>query len=396
MYPFNSDPTGRPTASVFGSLGSAPDFDSRDAQFLLGWNTTNEIPAGRGVTNYLVRRARVTLTIASGGQYAYSGTLRDYRSYFPPEDPRYVPPIVAGDTVELFGVGYRGEYSPTAWGADPNGGFYTNRIAYAAGFDPHGVLVDVSNNVGDDGAQEIADPFEIAPFAVGQSTNVAPGELMPQGSRLIFELNLDDPLIERYLQRGLNDGNLRFMVTSLIAATFSGPPSYPNFYTIHSPLASPDQYPILDLEGAVVRPDIDTDADGLPDDWEDFYFGSRAETGSGDADADGASNLAEYQAGTKPNQSASGPFLRAVRHAGERAELIFPVILGLVRPQWSGNLENLEDWKDLEVPAGSSIVYSSAWLEKTAPGLIYPTPVHAISRDAAPDSAHRFYRLAIP
>ena len=53
----------------------------------------------------------------------------------------------------------------------------------------------------------------------------------------------------------------------------------------------------------------DTDADGLPDAWELLYFGSLAQTASGDFDGDGYSNLQEYQAGTLPNNSSSFPSL---------------------------------------------------------------------------------------
>src|SRR5687767_10643559 len=88
MYPVNADAAGRGTAGGFGALGSAGSLDSRDAQLVLGWSTTNEIPAGAGATNYLVRRARVTLTMASA-QYAYTGEAQDYRSYFPTNDARY-------------------------------------------------------------------------------------------------------------------------------------------------------------------------------------------------------------------------------------------------------------------------------------------------------------------
>jgi len=72
-------------------------------------------------------------------------------------------------------------------GGEPSSGYYTNRVAYTAGFDTNGILVDVSNNVGDDETNEITSPFEIAPFAVGQTTNVAPGQLMPVGSQLTFD-----------------------------------------------------------------------------------------------------------------------------------------------------------------------------------------------------------------
>ncbi len=49
----------------------------------------------------------------------------------------------------------------------------------------------------------------------------------------------------------------------------------------------------------------DTDGDGLPDNWEMAYFGNLNQTGSGDFDGDGMSNLAEFLAGTDPTSSAS-------------------------------------------------------------------------------------------
>ncbi|HVY69229.1 MAG TPA: hypothetical protein VHH73_04840, partial [Verrucomicrobiae bacterium] len=241
MYAFNANPATRPAASTFAAFGSLPDFDTRDAQYLVGWNTSNQIPSGLGARNYLIRRARVTLTIASDNQYTYTGQLRDYRTYFPTNDPRYLPSTTSGSPVELFGAGYRGGFTATTFQqasrflVDTNGGYYTNRTAYAAGFDTNGTLVDVSNNVADDGTNEIATAFEVAPFAVGQSAAVAPGQPMPAGSKLTFDLNLNDPLIYSYVQQGLDQGNLNFVASTLLGGSFSGAPNYPNFYTIFSP-----------------------------------------------------------------------------------------------------------------------------------------------------------------
>lgn len=46
----------------------------------------------------------------------------------------------------------------------------------------------------------------------------------------------------------------------------------------------------------------DSDSDGLPDDWERFYFGNLAQSGTDDTDRDGVSNLDEYNADTNPAQ----------------------------------------------------------------------------------------------
>jgi hypothetical protein len=50
---------------------------------------------------------------------------------------------------------------------------------------------------------------------------------------------------------------------------------------------------------------VDSDHDGLPDDWETYYFGGLGPDGTADADGDGQSNLAEYIAGTNPGDAVS-------------------------------------------------------------------------------------------
>ena len=47
--------------------------------------------------------------------------------------------------------------------------------------------------------------------------------------------------------------------------------------------------------------DTDADADGLPDAWEIQYFGNLDQTGAGDYDGDGVTNLVEYNAGSNPS-----------------------------------------------------------------------------------------------
>jgi len=399
MYPFNQNPGARPTASTFAAFGNTGTFDTRDGQYLLGWNTSNYIPVGQGARNYLVRRVHVTLTISSfEPYYVYSDTLRDYRTYFPTNDPNYLTTTNSSSPIELYGVGFRGGYAATNYPADgpffvnPIGGDYTNRVAYAACFDTNGVLVDVSNNVGDDGTNEIANPFEVAPFAVGVTTNVTPGQLMPAGSQLIFDVNLNDPLIYGYVQRGLNDGNLSFIASALVNANFfSGTPNWPDFYTISNAFATAAQKPLLDIDGTIVRTNLDTDGDGLPDDWEQFAFGSLSSSGTNDMDGDGANNMAEYIAGTNPTDSSSRLRCLWIDRQTNATELCFEIAANRqYAVEWS---DNLQAWQEITNPVLS---YTSAWLSKTGTNLVYPSPLFAVWRDTNTVNQQRFYRVRIP
>jgi hypothetical protein len=52
---------------------------------------------------------------------------------------------------------------------------------------------------------------------------------------------------------------------------------------------------------------LDTEADGLPDAWETTYFSTLTYGAADDPDSDGYTNLQEYQGGTNPNNAASNP-----------------------------------------------------------------------------------------
>jgi hypothetical protein len=298
MYAFNAAPCDRPAGSVFGSFGDDTGVDSRHAQFLLGWNTAGLIRTNRGPSNYLIRRCRVTLTINRGNLFAYDPTQDDFRTYFETNHPSVLADGDTGRPIELFGAGFRYGYDATTFTqCSP---FGTNapgqRNAYAAGWSTNGTLVDVSNNVGK--TNEAFPRFEVAPFAVGQTTNVAPGELVPAGARITFELNLNDPFVLEYLQAALNGGQLRFMVTSLHATAGQfGTPSYPDFAThFNEAVVTPTR---LELEGVTLGGG-DMDADGLPDDWELACLNTLTHNATSDPDGDGSANRSEFLAETDP------------------------------------------------------------------------------------------------
>ncbi|MCI0747035.1 MAG: hypothetical protein L0Y58_16650 [Verrucomicrobia subdivision 3 bacterium] len=322
MYAHNAAPCDRPAGSVFGTFGDESGVDTRHAQHLVGWDTAMLVLTNRGAARYLVRHCRVTLTINRGNLFAYDPTQDGFRTYFETNHSAYLPDSDTGQPIELFGVGFRNGFDAASF--DQCASFGTNapgqRNAFASCWSTNGELVDVSNNVGK--TNEAFPRFEVAPFAIGQTTNAAPGELVPAGAKITFDLNLNDPLVLAYLQTALDSGRLRLMVSALhMSGGQFGQPSYPDFAThFNEVVVDPTR---LELDGVVVR-DTDSDTDGLPDDWENFYFASLTRVANDDSDGDGRKNLDEFHAGTDPSQAASAlRLLSCTRDGNERATLRF-------------------------------------------------------------------------
>ena len=373
MYPNNGAPCDRPAGSTFGTFGDDSGVDTRFGQHLIGWDTTALVPTNRGSARYLVRRCRITLTINRGNLFSYDPTQDDFRSYFPTNDPAYLPDTDTGRPMELFGAGFRNGFSATnfdqcaAFGSSAAG----QRNAFVAGWSTNGTLVDVGNNVGKTNAAFPS--FEVAPFAIGQTTNAAPGALVPAGAKITFDLNLADPFVLAYVQDGLNSGRLRFMLSSLhVSSGQFGGPAYPDFVThFNDAVVDPTR---LDLEGVAVR-DTDSDSDGLRDDWEQFHFASLSNHATNDLDGDGLNNLAELRAGTNPTNAASALRLApATRPAAGHPTLSFPHAAShQYTVEWT---ENFQSWRSA----------TNAPLYRLGVGVADWT-------EPQPPTAQRFYRV---
>ncbi len=81
-----------------------------------------------------------------------------------------------------------------------------------------------------------------------------------------------------------------------------------------------------DMVGLSLR--VDTDADGLDDDWERVEFGNLDQDGSGDFDQDSLSNAQEAAAGTSPKDGLSGLQVKLDPASVESVTLSWPAVTG--------------------------------------------------------------------
>lgn len=249
MYPFIHDmppADQRDYASVFGAYGALDnipnyDFDDRDAQFFLDFDTTNLIPSGEGILNYQIASLEVWIVVQNNSAFTLDTSL----------DPLASFQNIANDTdpgrpIEIYGVGYRGGFSRETFNQDSPfsnvAGYKNVRNAYAIDFDSNGNPRDVTNNV--------EEAYQPNPWAVATapgsvdfngafvSSPVSPGSLVPEGTVLRFLINLDDPKIRTYVQSGFHAGRLHLMVSSLYNATQQGS-DIPKFYTKESDFHDP-------------------------------------------------------------------------------------------------------------------------------------------------------------
>ena len=233
-YGFNQTPGARNVASVFGYTGDLYDFDERDGQFIVAFDTSDLIATGAGPDRYQVDEIEVTVTIASDLPIGYDPTNDDWRTYLPVDDPDATPDADPGRPVELFTTGFRNGITAQDWAEDtvfsPSGPFGTGlRNAYAADLDLQANPVDVSNS--------ISDRRNPTSLAVGIADDTIPGGDLLEGSVMRFTFTGEDPQVAAWLGSSLDAGRIHFSISSLIEAEQEGGDFF-EFYTRENPLVT--------------------------------------------------------------------------------------------------------------------------------------------------------------
>jgi hypothetical protein len=233
MYPFAFTGGTRNLSPTFGAVGT-PGFDNRDAQFLIGFDTSSIIPSGQGAEQYQINAVTVRTMVGAPSGFEYDPTYDPFRTYLPDTDPEALDDTDAGRPIELFGVSFRNGYTHFSFGANDNQppGFEESspfgaqdvgtRNAYPLSFVSAGTGIDVSNN--------IDDRIESHPWAIGNAA-LAPGAPVTDNATFAFAIDLANADVRSYLQRGLNDGAIGFAISSMHAASQAGGPPVPQFLT---------------------------------------------------------------------------------------------------------------------------------------------------------------------
>lgn len=237
--------------AVFGEYnveGFVGEFDNRGGQIQLGFDTTTKnIPTALNPQDYTIHNATLVGTIGRiVGSPAYDPTDDDVSTY--PLVGRPATDPTPGRPITLFGMGFRNGYTHLEFGPTPiqgPPGFGRSGEGYASGmifgqnirhvypidFDESGNPRDVSSNL--DEPNQGANAFNVTPFAIGTTTDRNPGDIIQIGDRFTFEIDITNPHILEYLQQGLAQGQLAFVLATLHPSVFDGVStegSYTGFY----------------------------------------------------------------------------------------------------------------------------------------------------------------------
>ena len=218
MYPFNATPGTRPAGSIFGFVSVPPssDFDNRDAQMIIAFDTTGIVEADQGVDAYDVDSITVQMTLSGPASGPLDTTYDVWQTYLPEGAPGAIPDSDPGRPIEIFPAGFRFDFTRLTWQEDTTfsvtGPFGTNnRTVYTAGFNGKGALVDVSTNVNDQ--------TDVSPLAIATFSGISVGEFPPEGAVANFEIDLSDDRTRAWVSESLDEGRIIFAISSMIFAS---------------------------------------------------------------------------------------------------------------------------------------------------------------------------------
>jgi len=304
---------------------------ARTGAALVAFNTATFIEPGLAPTRYQVNSVTMTATWTKDG--ANSTTLLYEDSVV--SHMAILAEVSSGNVtqrrpMELYGVGFRDGYTGYEFSGATSGPPRLDEIThpFSASDDGYiaypivgdetqpGEYVDVANSLtgghSETDDDHLTDPFTPTPWSIG-TANLTPGAVIPEYTTFTFDIDLDAPGVEQYIQQSLADGALGFFLSSLHnSGEFGAGGGYPKWFFKEStgfPYFSTTP-PTLSIDFTIINLPGDYDGNGTvePADYAAWrqQFGTEVEAGSGaDGNSDGMVDAADYIV-WRANYSGSG------------------------------------------------------------------------------------------
>lgn len=224
-YPRNSTPGVRALASLFQTAD--PEVGVYQyGTFIVGFDTSNLIPEGNASGAYQITSAQLRLMTSGNFEVPYDPDYDPVVSHLPETHELYLADEDPGRPIYVFGTGFRNDFNIETWNEttpySPGGD--AQRTVFPMIINESGLPQDVSLAV------DYNNPSDTAPFAVGRLEDTKAGDLIPEDTWMIFDIDLNNSGTLAYLQQGLSQGKLSFTFTSLNQGGREVR-AYPEFYT---------------------------------------------------------------------------------------------------------------------------------------------------------------------
>ena len=207
------------------------------------------------------------------------------------------------------------------------------------------------------------------------ASNIVPNDMNSASDMFLYDRVNDATILVSVNQAGTSTANSWSLIP-----VFSGDGNTLAFESYASNLPGPGFNEFSAIFTLNLSPPVmvDSDGDGMDDQWEMDHFGTLARDGTGDFDGDGATDLFEFLTGTDPTDPAS--VFRAemigVAGSGQNSVIIWPLAPGKsYRIQFKNDL-NDSNWQDLN-------------------GNITLVGNQGHATDLAPATGQRFYRIIL-
>jgi hypothetical protein len=140
-----------------------------------------------------------------------------------------------------------------------------------------------------------------------------------------------------------------------------------------------------------VSPPVDSNHNGLPDEWEALYGISDPD---GDADGDGATNLEEYRAGTNPTNALSWLRITKINQGASGYQIVWSSVGGVRYRVLFSDADSQGSFNGVFTPIVRTVIEEMDPNEAGSPGTLSFTDDFLLT-GGPPGYGSRFYRLQV-